>query len=383
MKLICATLALLWSCLCVLHGQQENINTENKCTPILYNQKTTTGLKTGRWLYGYEVNGEVLAETGCYRIIPLSTYHIISELGLGSGSCRILYKGAEQLLFYSRQHEDSLSVKDDMWYTYYGDGRLHSIDMWDAGLSLWTRYFDGEGNLIQHDYHDYDNDTSFYLTYKNNQLFKKAYYPPDDGNHKTILYYPDNILEISNAEPDFRTNFLYKPTDTCGVFLTATKDITIMGITASNESFRILHTDGTTPVFPLRITPKDTVQLDILFSPTVQLFQEHATLVVETSDTAVPSYKLYCTARAAHVDGWNVRTMEKITLSKKNDEYVIIAPMGTVTDVYFLNKKGERIDEYPVWGITRIALSEFAVGTYTMVISSCHTGGRMELFVVE
>jgi hypothetical protein len=343
------------------------------------NKTTKNGLRTGLWVEQYETHEGRWVETGTYAIIPVSTYDFLE---FSRALYRIRYKGFEQLLFVEGRSDSLLSVKDGLWYTYDSTRTLRRTDLWSNGLNLWTTYFDEQGEIQRHNYRDFENDTSFYLTYVDKRLFKKAYYPPEDKNNETVLYYPENDLVIEDAEPRFYANFLSKTTDTFQLRVTARKSMDIVSMKTTASDMQLVDASFQAVRFPLHMAAHDTVILNMLFAPVPATYREYDTIVVATSEANVPEYKLYCKARASHLDGWNVQTIQDVTLSKKKDKYLIIAPMGTVTDAYITSATGEE-KSYGIYGITRIDLEELDTGRYDMRISSCHTGGYMTLIIVE
>lgn len=343
------------------------------------NKTTKNGLRTGLWVEHYETVEGKWVETGTYTIIPISTYDFLE---FSHTLYRIRYKGFEQLLFIEGHSDSLLSVKDGLWYTYDSTNTVRRTDLWSNGINLGTTYFDGQGELTQYHYTDFENDTSFYLTYIHKQLFKKAYFPPEDKNNETELYYPDNDLVIENAEPRFYANFLSKTTDTFQIRITARKSMDIVSMKSTASDMQLVDASFQAVRFPLHIADHDTVILNMLFAPAPTTYREYDTISVVTSEINVPEYKLYCKARVSHLDGRNVQTIQDVTLSKKKDKYLVIAPMGTVTDAYITGATGEE-KAYGINGITRINLEELDTGRYQMRISSCYTGGYMTLTIVE
>lgn len=134
--------------------------------------KKLNGLKIGKWTekhfayYNYSL-------TGNYKIIPLSKYDTIRTLG--NNTYEIKYKNSTALMFFDGIKNGNISVKDNIWNSFDTTGNLRRISYWIEGLNQWTKYFDEKGNLVQHDYRDYEHDTSFQLSYINGRFFKKAF----------------------------------------------------------------------------------------------------------------------------------------------------------------------------------------------------------------
>ncbi len=122
-----------------------------------------------------------------------------------------------------------MSVQDGVYSNYDSTGKLQSTTIYKDGIDLGTKEYDQNGVLITYRYQNYDADSSVNLTYIGYHVFRKQFYPPGDGNHQFTEYYPGERLNISNAEPLFRVNFISKPSDTQTVILIANKAITING----------------------------------------------------------------------------------------------------------------------------------------------------------
>lgn len=356
-------LALLLVC-CALEGAAQN-------------QVTPEGLFVGPWTEEYGVAERERRVTGCYKIIPLSTYDTIQEHW--GTAYEIRFRGATPLLFFSGRHKDTISVKDGIWQTFDASGNLLSTEYWQQGLSLWTRHFDEASRLIQYDYVDLDNDSLFFLTYKDGQLYKKAFYSPDDKNHQTEVFYPEQHLVIPDAEPSLYFNFGDTVANVFTLKLSCKKDLTINAISSSSRN---AQTTFLTNAFPLKLTTTDTAIINFAFTPTPASFRPRDTITIVTSEENAPPYKIYCTLKASHIDFGNVESLQAITLSKSKDRFLVIAPMGTQTDAYITHSDGHE-DRYRILEITKIDLRGLDVGEYQLAIYSCNSAGSMTLTVLE
>jgi hypothetical protein len=250
--------------------------------------KIIDGLRTGFWTVTYEANRKGV-QKGNYKIIPLTQYETIGELD--RTHFKVKYKGFTSLVFYTGKSKGNISVKDSIWNDYDEAGNLREIDFWIAGLNQWTRYYDEKGNLIRYDYRDYENDTSFQYTYINGQVFKKAFYPPENKNRQTEVYYPDDLLILSDAELSFTIDFLDKPTASEEISISSKKDLTINSI-LSKRSFVTLVTSSNCPIiFPLEIKANTTFPLRVIVSPNSANYQMTDTLTIITAENKIP-YKV-------------------------------------------------------------------------------------------
>ena len=337
------------------------------------------GLKTGLWTEKSVDAYHTYTRTGNYKIIPLVKYDTIRKLG--SNCYEINYKGSTPLLFYEKNVNGNISVKDSIWNASDSVGNIIRIDSWSEGLSLWTKYFNENGDLTEYDFHDYENDTSFHLTYINRRLFKKAFYPPENKNRQTKIYYPDNKLIISNAELSFTINFLTKPSAIEEISLSSKEDLTINSISSKRQFIKITSLTNKPITFPLRISPSSPIIIKIIATPTAATYQMTDTLLISTNESGTP-YHIYSDIFAYHINGRTVEALTSIQLSRTNDKYLILPSMGTVTDATIISKNGES-HYYEINGTTKIDLSVFPPGSYQLLISSCNNGGQLKFIITE
>lgn len=269
--------------------------------------------------------------------------------------------------------------EDGIWQTADSTGNILKTEYWDKGLNLWTKYFDEHGNLSEYEYYDIKDDTHFYLTYKNNQLYKKAFYPPENKNQQTEIFYPDNNLLIPDAEPAFYSKFSDIAPSVFQLKLSCKKDLTIISVRSGSKN---IHVNFPLNAPPFRLTPKDTACIDLIFTPTPASFSSSDTITIVTSEENVLPYKVYCSLRAFHIDGSNVETLQEISLSKTKDRYLFIAPMGTITEAIIQHSDGTE-KRYDINQINQIDLKELEPGEYALAIYSCNTGGYLKLKISE
>ena len=232
------SLALILLLLCLRGSSQ---NTDEKIV-----------LKSGKHYEEYELEDGKYKEEGIYNIVSKKDYAFIKEENFGFPNYRIRYKKAEYILDFDSKRGDSLSVKDGLWKTFHEKGNLFKETYWDNGIHIWSKEYDLSNNLIEYHYKDFENDTSFYLTYRDRRLFKKIYYPPNDKNYATTIYYPESGVAISNAELYFYKNMVTHDTDSTSFSLSApNKSIVINSIDCSNKSIKILDKNHQLIKFPL------------------------------------------------------------------------------------------------------------------------------------
>ncbi len=341
------------------------------------NKTTKDGLKVGRWVEENEGGYEKFKETGYYKIVPLSKYDTLGQLE--ETTVRIKYKHSSPLLFFYARHDNYISVKDSVWQALNLKGKLLETTYWIEGINIWRKLFDDDGNLIEYDYDDLENDTSFYLTYISNQLFKKELFPPNDKNNATIIFYPDNRLIIPKAELSFYSKFSDISVNVFSLKLSCRQEIIIKSVTSSSNNIQVSFPYNSVPY---KLASKDTATFQLIFTPTPISFRTNDTITIVTSEQNIPPYKIYCSLRASHIDGSNVGTIKEIVLSRTEDRYLIISPMGTRTDAVIKDTNGS-LKKYVILSNTKIDLEEFQTGEYGLAIYSCNTGGDIKLKIIE
>ncbi len=341
------------------------------------NKLTKDGLKIGKWEEKYEISVGKMKYSGFFKIIPINTYDTIRSIG--DNLYRIKYKGATPLLSTSGIKRNNVSVKDGIWRTIKSNGKIHEIQTWQNGLLLSEEEYDDNGILKEHHYIDYENDTSVYLYYKGEQLYKKAFYPPNQKQQQTVIFYPDNNLVIPNAELYFNSKFGDTSLNILPLKLFCKRDLTILSVFSSSSNIQVSFPYET---FPYDLTTEDTVTLNLIFTPTPSSFRTEDTITILTSEENALPYKIYCWSRASHINGNNVETLKQITLSKTKDKFLIIATMGTSTSAYIKDLNGEE-KRYKITISSKINLNEFGVGEYDLKIHSCNTYEDIKLVIIE
>jgi len=340
--------------------------------------KSLNGLRVGEWTLKEDFGRGIITETGEYKIVSLNKYDIIRKFD--ETTFKVKYKGSEPLLFFYGPRQGNISVKDGEWTGFDSKGILYRLENWEEGILRWRKEFDSKGNLKEYNIDDLENDTSFYYTYVDGQLFKKAWYPPEDKNNQTEVFYPENDLSISDGELLFRTNFLEKKPDTQVISLTSKMPLQISSIVTKQGSLSITN-DNKKLSFPLMLSSGQRLRLKLTSQPASSNYIENDTIFVISSDTKTP-YKIYCYSFASHITVKNVEILKKLELSRTKDRYLIIPPLGTVTDATIKAPSGG-YRFYNVEGITRIDLMDYTPGKYTLDVSSCNTGGIIALTITE
>ena len=359
------SLALILLLLCLRGSSQ---NTDEKIV-----------LKSGKHYEEYELEDGKYKEEGIYNIVSKKEYQIIEDFG--ASFYDIKYKNATTMLSYHAKLGDSLSVKDGLWKTFHEKGYLFEETYWDNGIRIWSKVYDLSNNLIEYNYDDLENDTNFYLTYRDRRLFKKSYYPPNDKNHATTIYYPESDIAISNAELYFYKNMATHKTDSTSFSLSApNKTIVINSINCSTKSIKILDKNNNLIKFPLTIKKDETQYFRLPYTPDPISLKNEEIIKVNVYGLKDSSFDIFCTTRAAHIDGESIMHQEYLTLSRTKDRFLIVKSMGTVTTASI---QGNNIEErvYDIRGITKIDLLDFEAGIYDLSIGSCDNGGFLKLII--
>jgi len=325
----------------------------------------------------YETDEDTLTVAGGYRIVSLKQFDTIRNLG--RGCFEIHYKAANTLLFFSGKRGDSIAVQDSVWQTFDPRGKLRTREEWDKGVKLWSKTFDERGILQQYDYTDFEHDTSFYLTYRGGRLFKKVFYPPNDKNHSTAIFYPNDRLIIDQAELSCYKVYNSSVGSDYTLGLNCKKNLSVLSVQYGSKSIEVMKPRGG---FPYKMKPGEQLTLHVKFKPSPQSLVSGDTITIVTSEDEKASYSVYCRFNAVHVDYSNVEQIRTMRLSKAKDKYLVVGRMGSVTDLIINYPTGRR-SHYEIKRTTKIDLSSFAPGIYTAQIAGCETGGGFDLIVTE
>jgi hypothetical protein len=336
--------------------------------------KRIDGLKTGEWSESSSGGDGFFDARGNYRIISTASYsNILEEKDF---NIKVKYKGSTPLVWFERNVNGRISVKDSIWNTYDREFRIRETSFWKDGLRQWEKHYDERGNLTQYEYEDYDKDTSFKLVYIDGKLFKRAFYPQLNKLTETAVYYPNEPLSFSKAEFLFEINFRNHPTDTKEIIFNATKDMTIKSISSIHRFVKVTTADDQPHSFPYKIKAGAT-PLKIAVSPGSAEYEQTDTITLMTAESELP-YRICLHIRASHIcEG------QELTLSKSKDKFLILPTMGTVLAAYITSEKGQKTT-YPVSRIfKRVDLSTFPTGKYGVEIRACYYKGSFTLVVTE
>jgi hypothetical protein len=337
------------------------------------------GLKAGPWVERYtSARGKEVA-SGSYAIMRIDSFPLVRKLG--NDVFEVQYLGSTPLLFFSGKKGRMISVKNGDWTYFDSGGNLIERSHWNMGINEWRKDFTAKGELSRFSYQDFVNDTSFYLDYIEGRLFKKGFFGPKDKNSMEEIYYAESPLTISNADIRFHINFLDQKEDSTEITLSPKTAITIYAMYAENYSLDIRLANRVLPQFPMYLAAESPVKLKLYARPLSSQYLRNDTIVIKASD-GTPDYKIYTTTLAAHLDYKNVSKISSLYLSQSCDQYLYIAPMGTVTGAA-LFQNGKFIEGFDIKGITPIDLSTYRLGRYTLEITSCNTSGLIQLTLVE
>ena len=339
------------------------------------NKKTEDGLRVGNWVNKWIWQGKKHKEFGVYKVVSIKNYDTIR--GLGERDFEIRHKNSMTLLFFFGRFEDKISVKDGIWQVVYPLGKIKETDLWENGILLGWKTYNRKGILTNYSYEDFLGDTTFYLHYSGQQLFSKSFYPPENKNEETHIYYPNNNLSISNAEPNFYSNFGKK--DTIQLKISCKQALSINEISSSSENIKFAYPFN---VLPLNLATKDTLTLDLIITSNSSTFRNSETITIKTSEGNVPDYKIYCSLRVFHVDGGNIETLRELSLSKSRDKYLYISQMGSITDA-IISKGKKEIRNIRIMEDTKINLRKLKVGEYSLGVYSCENGGGLKLIILK
>jgi antitoxin component YwqK of YwqJK toxin-antitoxin module len=339
--------------------------------------KMIDGLKTGYWTEYSSGSDDFFKQKGNYKILSTASYDKILEET--AWNVKVKYKGATPLVWFIKNVNGRISVKDSIWNKYDIEGRLRETSFWKDGLSQWAKIYDEKGNLVEHNYEDFDNDTSFKLIYIDGKLFKRAFYPPFNKQNAISVYYPSEPLSFSNAEFWLEIDFLNNPTVTKEFSNNVTKDMTIKSISSIHRFVKLVTENNQPLSFPYNIKAGTAVPLKIIVSPTSADYQETDTLTLITAESELP-YRICLHISASHIGRGSG---QEFSLSKSKDKYLILPMRGTLLAAELTSEEGKKTKYLVSRTFKRIDLSTFSVGKYGLQIRACHYNGDYTLVVTE
>ncbi len=289
---------------------------------------------------------------------------------------RAWYKKLKQIVIPDQIVNDSFSVKHGWLEIFNIAGNLQSKTLYDKGIYLSSRDYK-DGNIIYFDSINYIDGTGVELSFYNDILFKRKISNYLKHLHQ-IVYYPENDLHMSNAEFTFEVDFLNKRFDSKNITLTSKRKLRIDSIVSSSGSIKYLNPENKNLQFPLIIVPNKKSVLKLMYYPTPITFCEYDTLKFYVNDSCHSIYYGFTQNLGYHL---NYRTVEKtkmIELSKWRDHFLILPPMGTVTNAS-ITCPDRSVKNYNINKITKIDLRDFEPGVYYLDILSCNHGGTVKL----
>ncbi|MES2848561.1 MAG: hypothetical protein V4685_05865, partial [Bacteroidota bacterium] len=210
-------------------------------TGFAQNLLSKDGLKYGYW--SDSTTGERKGnEDGIYKIISKTKYKLDKTVDKGRGGITsTTYINGYAILFFDNASDDSISVKDGSWKRYDSAGKLVAETDHHEGIWLEWKLYDTAGKLNDHGFNDYSKNCSYWHIYENERLFKTVFYPSLGAGMSQSTYYPNDNLDINDAQSYMTCRFGTKPADTIGLRLTARKKATtIKSIIIPSENLKIL-----------------------------------------------------------------------------------------------------------------------------------------------
>jgi len=344
------------------------------------NVTTPAGLENGYWIDTLENSGTYgkVFDKGTYVIIPVNTYPIIRKSNSNS-FFEVKYINSSAIIFYSKIVNDSFAVKDGTWNRFDSLGNLIGAISWEKGIILSSRDHDLHGNPVYFDTSDYISNCYTSYQYIDNRLFKKKQNSLTE-NISINYYYPLDKLAISNAEPNFESDFLRRPIDTFKIILFAKDSIAIIGIKDSSHNFKFLDKKKNPISYPFAISKGSKVEVYALFKPSPSSLRSSETFTLVTNELDNKEYPIYATTLGYHLNYKTVEKVSNFSLSISKDKYLIIPRMGTVTVTSVTFPSGA-VKYYHISELTKISLSEFVPGKYYISTSSCNAAGSQTMIL--
>ena len=351
------------------------------------NKLNEKGQPYGHWKFDKATYG--IESEGDYKIVSIVQYdsaHFEQEEGNTIGHLDAKYKAGKAAIITYNFNTDSASVNDGTWNDYdTATGKVIQTTVYYNGIVLGRKEYSPSGTLIKYSYTNYDADSSVYLTYLDNHVFKKECYPPGNGNNKITQYYPNEPMHLSDAEPEFNVNFLAKPSARNTIKIVADTDLTITKV-AMDSDLEILNRKNQPINLPLKLSKGETYPITIQCMPTAATYSFYDTIAISVAGARF-KYKIICSEWCAHIDRNNVTVLDNVKLSKSKDRYFFIKGCGSVTNFTITDDDG-KANNYAAMGgrVTAVDLSEYAPGLYTVDVTmgDCEAEGNgINLRIVE
>lgn len=275
--------------------------------------------------------------------------------------------------------QSNIAVKDSIWNFYDQKDRLITSAFYDSGVLNWYKIFDTLGNLVESIAHDYVNDSITISEYKFKRLFKKKVYV--NRRSKTV-YYPTSGLVISNAEPKLYADLLLQPADTVEVTIAPQTGLSILAISQVRQEVWITDTVYKPIKLPIKLAVGQQYKLKLIFKPSINTIDETEEIVIETDEPKDNRYFIYCSLWLGHIGGRTTASNPVIRLSKSKDTYLILNKLREISSVSI--RDGNQHEEtIPIKGITKLPLTEFKKGLYTITLSGQERKFETKLEVTE
>ncbi len=332
------------------------------------NLKDGNGLKVGMWVERKTIHDGLKIDSGIYRAISLDSFNIVEILG--TGFYRVEFKNSHPALYTDGIKNNKVSVKDGIWSTFNRQRGLLRETVWAVGVIQKDKYYDSSGALSKVIEYNFEKNTIHTLIYKDSILFKESFVHAEDPSLRSVSYYPNIDLIISNAELKFQKDFLSDTLVSETIFVSSKVIVQIDSILFPAESISISGLS-----FPLVLNPGVALPIQIVYSPAAKTYRPNDTILLKTSKGNFP---IYCDSKASHITYKNFREIDEIDLSRTDDGFLIIPSLGTVTGAYL--SVGERtIESFDIVSWVKIDLASYRAGTYNLKIESCNGSADMKL----
>jgi len=260
-------------------------------------------------------------------------------------------------------------------------GNLIKMDSSENGILLWTKEYDSAGNLIEYCHLDYESDTDSSFFYKDNRLFKIAYHYPRETYEPTCIYYPNDDLIVSNAEPLMQCNFLLHPIDTFKLELSSKVPLVITKILNSSENLSFLDSNQTKLSLPFIVVPGRAIYIYLVYKPTPENSKEQEFFDLVTNTPINDKYRINVTTNAWHFDFSDMERIPAFSLSKKTDKYLVTPAQPNAVLIVADAKGNEK--GFLLYKLTKVDLKQFDAGVYQVLISGCDISPNTPLTIKE
>lgn len=342
------------------------------------NRTDKNGLKFGRWIFFAENDDSIhirkktiwIDEEGYYKIIDLKDSTILDSYKLISANSESYSKKDNYLFSCAGHYKNLYSVRDGYWIVYnlYEKNKVSRMDLYENGKEIVSRYFN-EGILSEETHTEIMQGGKIADTYINgaSYIFRRYSYAKTDTESDRSSYYPDCPLTLSNCEIRFTT--ILSQTDTFPIRIISNSEHEIIIDSISSTSYQIKSLTN-----HVRIAPKGTEEINIMYTPDRYNLSKNDTLILHTSKTFPFEYKIFTKLSSYDLGHKNGKKIKVVELTKIPGKPLIfhVCDIEWHSWIEVKNTDDQLVEKYflPEGQCNRLDLSGYKTGEYKIHVKT-------------